>query len=151
MEPAIRLRIGALKVQLTEWLSSLEPPTRDQIETALRDLSLLLYLSEPQQGWEASPAPAVNSPICAQPSCKAGWREGLINYAHPDNDPVWFCRQHAIKIQAGGHAPPGTLLPPKLLHDKSIDMAKRWTAFEKKIGERLKVEAEAEKFDWREK
>ncbi len=68
MEPAIRLRIGALKVQLTEWLSSLEPPTRDQIETALRDLSLLLYLSEPQQGWEASPAPAVNSPICAQPS-----------------------------------------------------------------------------------
>jgi len=30
-------------------------------------------------------------------------------------------------------------------------MAKRWTAFEKKMGERLKAEADAERFDWREK
>ncbi len=150
MNRQVRAQLGKIKDQLTQWHASIDPPTRAQIEAAKWDLDLLLFLSTPREGWKLSAPPTIHSPICAEPGCKAGWREGLINYAQPENDPVWYCKRHAFEPEVGGHAPAGTLPPVKALHDKAVEMAGRWTVFEKTLAKQIAAEEAHEKFDWRE-
>jgi hypothetical protein len=151
MPDKINQQLNKLKAQIEQWLDSNEPPTAAEIEAAKRDINLLLFLSAPREGWTVSPAPAIGSPICAHLGCKAGWQEGLVNYAATANDPVWYCVKHGKKPDTGGHLPPGSLLPLKPLHDKAIEMAGRWTAFENCLSEKLKAQTEDQHFNWREK
>lgn len=162
MNEQVRAHLGKIKLQLVKWLASADLPTAAEVETTQRDLNLLLYIIRGNQGWAPSASPVIGSPICSEPGCKAGWREGLINYAQPENDPVWYCIKHGRlptvatmndkgELQSGGgHRPPGS--PPELksLHARAVEMVGRWTAFEKTLADRLKAEGENHHFDWRE-
>ena len=151
MDKQVRVHLGKLRQQIVQWLAVDEAPTRDQIESVKWDLDLLLFLGTPRRGWEPSPAPTIHSPICAEPGCKAGWREGLVNHAQPENDPVWYCRKHSMEAEIGGHMPPSSPIELKPRHDRAVEMAGRWAAYEAKLAEQLKAEAENERFDWRER
>lgn len=134
---------------ISDWSIRHQLPSAAEIEDTKRQVNLLLYLSSPRQGWTVSPAPNIHAPICAAPSCKAGWREGLINFAAPENDPVWYCIKHGV-IE-GGHTPPGSLPDQKVIAKTAADMLKKWAAFNVALEERQKKTAEQLNFDWREK
>jgi len=111
-----------------------EPPSRQAIVELHFQLDLLEYLITPKLGWEPSIPPIVSSPICAHPGCPAGWREGLINQARADVDPVWHCTVHAPNYQANGaSSPPGTLPPLTPRLQLANDMADRWTYHRDKL------------------
>lgn len=93
-----------------------------------RDLGLLYYLLEPKLGWAAGTAPVRGSPICAVPGCKTDWRSGLLNYARPGNDPVWYCLEHGMPAEVGGHSVPGTLPDPAVAFALAKEMSGRWNA-----------------------
>lgn len=74
----------------------LEDLSQEVIEDLRDDLVLLEYLIQPRRGISLAPPtlPEIGAPVCSAAGCKAGWREGLVNFASPDRDPVWYCLLH---------------------------------------------------------
>ncbi len=68
--------------------------TPEVLEELRRQITLLGYLRMERIGFTASSPSQVGNPVCSAAGCKAGWKEGLVNFASPQRDPVWYCLRH---------------------------------------------------------
>jgi hypothetical protein len=128
MDKKVKICLDQICSKLDYFLDYDETPSRAKIEEIRSLLGKLEYLATPKHGWKRSPAPQIRDPICSEPKCKAGWEEGLINYAPAGRDPVWYCAEHR-KDMEHTHHPPGTLYPEAPLLQRAEEMSKAWTRF----------------------
>lgn len=132
--------IGSCLALLVSWSTKVPSISRADLEQLRYKIDLLEYQLIPKPSWTAPARRQIGNPVCATPACKAGWRQGLINQASPDRDPVWYCQEHEPSYRANGvSAPPGSRPSPGLMLAKAREMADRWGKFLA----RLEAEAKA--------
>lgn len=126
MQKEIKESLDRLHTKLRSWYTT--PPNRAAIVALREELGLLEYLITPAlTGGEPSPGPTISNPICSEPGCKAGWREGLLNHASAGVDPVWYCTAHLKPLEHSHHVP-GLAHPigPKIQRAKDLKKEAEW-------------------------
>lgn len=110
------------------WAGEIGRVDRPAIEALRFELDLLEYLITERGTGDPKPAPQIGNPICSEPGCKAGWRDGLLNHAAAGFDPVWYCSQHLKQLEHTHHVP-GSQHPVTPLKQKAAEMSRAWTRF----------------------
>lgn len=117
-----------MRSRANRWLRVPTSVDRAEIEAMRSQLDLLEYLVTPKLGFQQKPGPVIGNPVCAEQGCKAGWKQGLINYANAGFDPVWYCEAHK-KTMEHTHHPPGSPEPQGPLLQRAEEMTHRWAQF----------------------
>lgn len=120
-----------IKRKVDGWLvpSLTGRPSRAEVAEVRALLGVLEYHCRGHYGWIERPGPSVGDPICSEPGCKAGWREGLLNYAPAGRDPVWYCLEHVKPLEHSHHVPGQPEWGQDVRLAKAREGAKAWVAF----------------------
>lgn len=126
--PSISDTLGDIWDRAERWRVKPAYIDRAAIEEMRWKLDLLEYQVTPKPGWSISPAPVIGHPICSEPGCKAGRREGLYNHAGKGFDPVWYCLDHLNTLEHTHHVP-GSPHSKTAVTQLAEEMSRRWPKF----------------------